>query len=350
MDTALALIQERVTAAAAEQRPLALIGSGSKRFCTDSVVGEELSLVGFRGIVDYEPSELVLVARAGTPLEELEATLAAHAQMLPFEPPHYGGGGTLGGAVASGSSGPRRAYAGAARDFLLGVRLLDGRGQELQFGGRVIKNVAGYDVARLMAGACGTLGILLELAIKVQPRPQAEQSLRFEMTEQRAIETLNRWAGQPLPLTASSYHRGVLSVRLGGAAAGVAAARRALGGEEVAQGAAHWQALRDQTAKFFRGDGPLWRVSVPATTAPLALGTDVLIEWGGALRWVPGELDAGNLEALLVRAGGHARLYRGPGSRAPVPSLSPALQRIHRALKTNFDPEAILNRGLALGA
>jgi glycolate oxidase FAD binding subunit len=339
-------ILERIREAAVAGRPLAVRGGGSKSFYLPESPGEPLNVRAHSGIVEYEPSELVLVARAGTPLTEVEAALATEGQMLAFEPPDYTGSATLGGAVASGFAGPRRAYSGAVRDFVLGVRIADGRGQDLRFGGRVIKNVAGYDVSRVMAGAFGTLGVLLEVALKVQPRPAAELSLAFEMPQSLALSTVNTWSGRPLPLSASSYSDGVLCVRLSGAEAGVRAARHVLGGEALIDGDAHWRSLRDQTHVFFTRSGPLWRASLPATAEPLALSEPELIEWGGALRWLSGEPDEAELKAAVAAAGGHVRRFRGPGGRQPSPPVPVAQTRIQAGLKLTFDPGAILNRGL----
>ena len=224
-----ASIAERIRAAHAATTPLAIRGGGSKAFYGGAIQGETLDVCGHRGIIDYEARELVLTVRAGTPLTEVEAALQQENQMLPFESPHFGGGATIGGTVATGLCGPRRASAGAVRDFVLGARIVSGTGEDLSFGGRVIKNVAGYDVSRLMTGAMGTLGVLLDLSFKVLPRPADEITLQFEMDEASAIQRFNEWAGKPLPVSATSWHEGVARVRLSGAKAGVAAARAKLG-------------------------------------------------------------------------------------------------------------------------
>ena len=216
---------ERIRAAHENQSPLIIQGGGSKTFYGGADEGEVLSSRALTGVVDSQPKELVLTARAGTPLAEIEALLAEQNQMLAFEPPHFGGPATLGGCIAAGLSGPRRPYAGAARDFVLGVRMIDGTGQPLRFGGQVIKNVAGYDVSRLMVGALGTLGLITEASLKVLPTPAAETSLQFELDEAAAILTLNQLAGQPLPLSATSWHARLLTVRLSGAASAVQAAQ-----------------------------------------------------------------------------------------------------------------------------
>ncbi len=307
-----------------------------------------LDLGAHAGVVDYEPSELVLTARCGTPLAELEALLARERQMLAFEPPHFGPGATLGGCVAAGLSGPRRASAGALRDFVLGVRVLDGRGRELRFGGRVMKNVAGYDVARFLAGSLGTLAVLLEVSLKVLPLPAAERTLGFEMDEATALEAMNRWAGEPVPVSASAWHAGVLRLRLSGAESALRAAAARLGGEELGEEEARrfWIAIREHTHPFFAGEAPLWRLAVPSAAAALSLSGAQLVEWGGALRWWKTEAGAAEVRAVAARAGGHATLFRArdksAGAFAP---LSPELLRLHRALKQVFDPAGILSPG-----
>src|SRR5262245_57374768 len=242
MEQVLAAFAETVKAAGSAGKPLRLRGGGTKDFYGQSLAGEILDTRGYVGIVAYDPTELVITVRGGTRLAEAEAALAVERQMLAFEPPHFGEAATIGGAVAAGLSGPRRAAAGALRDFVLGVRIMDGRGQDLSFGGRVMKNVAGYDVSRLMAGAFGTLGILREVSAKVSPIPVAEAAFRFVAPEGKAIETVNGWAGKPLPISATAYADGELHVRLSGAAAAVREACQKLGGDQVesAQSARFW--------------------------------------------------------------------------------------------------------------
>lgn len=342
---------ERIRAAYADGLPLIIQGGGSKTFYGSADEGEVLGTRGLTGVVDYQPKELVLTARAGTPLAEIEALLAEQKQMLAFEPPYFGGAATLGGSIAAGLSGPRRPYAGAARDFVLGVRIIDGTGQPLRFGGQVIKNVAGYDVSRLMAGALGTLGLITEVSLKVLPQPAAEATLQFELDEAAAILKMNQWAGQPLPLSASSWHAGLLSVRLSGASSAVHAAQTRLGGEPLVDAVAFWQRLRDQATPFFdrrasTSNHNLWRLAVKPTTPPLNLGDAQWIEWGGAVRWLASDLPAATLREAAARNGGHATLFRGeaPADGVFAP-LAPALMSVHRNLKQRFDPRGILNRG-----
>jgi glycolate oxidase FAD binding subunit len=300
----------------------------------------------YSGIVAYEPKELVLTVRAGTRLAEVEAVLANERQMLAFEPPHFGATATIGGTVATGLSGPRRPYAGAVRDFVLGTRIVNGKGEDLSFGGRVIKNVAGYDVSRLMAGALGTLGVITEISFKVLPLPPAQSTIAFELSEADAIERANHLAGQPLPITATAWQEGVLRVRLAGAETAVAAARAKLGGDEVANAAAFWNDLREHRAAFFASGKPLWRVSVPQTAKPYDLGVPQLIEWGGGLRWACGEVDSFAVRSSAEHVGGHATLFRGGDKAVGVfHPLKPAIAKIHKRLKSAFDPAGILNPG-----
>jgi glycolate oxidase FAD binding subunit len=339
---------EAIRAAAAGDRRLRLRAGGTKDFYGQSFAGEVLDLRPHAGIVAYDPTELVITARCGTRLDEIEAVLGERRQMLAFEPPRFGDGATLGGVVAAGLSGPRRAAAGAVRDFVLGVRMMDGRGDELAFGGRVMKNVAGYDVSRLMVGSLGTLGCLLEVSLKVLPVPVAEATLKLELPEGRAIETLNAWAGKPLPISATAYTDGDLGVRLSGAAAAVREARAKLGGELVDpdRAASFWAGIREQTDPFFGGAEPLWRLSVPSATPPLGLGGGLLVEWGGGLRWLRTGADARTIRERVSRAGGHATLFRGGDKAVGVfQPLAPAIATIHRRLKAEFDPHGVFNRG-----
>lgn len=339
-------LQARVREASASQTALQIRGGGSKHFYGREASGEILALGGHCGIVNYQPTELVLSARAGTPLVEIEALLAEHGQFLPFEPPHFGPGATLGGAIASGLSGPRRPYTGSARDFVLGVKIINGQGEILRFGGEVMKNVAGFDVARLMAGALGTLGVLLEVSLKVLPRPALEETLIFDYDPARAISEANRWAGQPLPLAGAVHDGERLYLRLSGSVAGVRAAQARLGGEPLADGAAFWQAIREQQHDFFAGDTPLWRLSVPPAAPLLDLPGRWLIDWGGAQRWLRTDLPAAAMQDAAREAGGHASGFRGGERRGEVfQPLPPALAALHRRLKAAFDPAGILNPG-----
>jgi glycolate oxidase FAD binding subunit len=350
LHAALSELRERVSAAHNAHRPLRLRGAGTKDFYgEDSSQGELVDLRTYRGIVDYEPTELVITARCGTPLSEIEAALNDRGQFLAFEPPCFNGDPTLGGVIASGLSGPRRMYAGAARDFVLGVMLLDARGEILRFGGQVMKNVAGFDVSRLLCGSLGILGVITEVSLKVLPRPRAEETLRFEMSAREAVEAFNRWSGQPLPLSAAAWCGGIAWVRLSGATTAVRAAHERLGGELVdpASAAKWWNSLRHSTHPIFNS-ATLWRLSVPDTTPPLELPGEPLIDWGGALRWYAGDVgaDARDARAIASAAGGTALCWRGPpptGGR--FHPLQPTVAALHRRLKQQFDPHGIFNPG-----
>lgn len=345
MEPTLQALQERVRAAAAAKTPLTVGGGGTKSFYGNEARGDLLDVRSVHGIVDYEPTELVVTVRGGTPLAELERHLGERNQMLPFEPPHFGATATVGGTVAAGLAGPRRMAAGAVRDFVLGAKLLDGRGNLLSFGGRVMKNVAGYDVSRMLAGSLGTLGVLVEVSLKVLPRPIAEQTLLFEMNEAESIRRLNEWGGQPLPISATAWCDGQLYVRLSGAAAGVRAAHAKMGGTPMPEAALLWAELREQAHVFFQqGHGTLWRFAVPPTTGPLDLGP-TLVEWSGGQRWAWSDLPAATIRARVGAAGGHATQFRGGDRRSTFHPLPPALAAIHRRLKDEFDPAGIFNPG-----
>ncbi|AJK45138.1 glycolate oxidase subunit GlcE [Burkholderia plantarii] len=345
---------ERIRAAAADGRGLRIRGGGTKDWYGESLDGEILDTRAHHGIVSYDPAELVITARAGTPLAQIEAELAAHGQMLAFEPPAFGAAATFGGVIAAGLSGPRRASAGAARDFVLGVTLMNGRGSVLRFGGQVVKNVAGYDVSRLMAGSLGTLGLMLDLSVKVLPVPVAELTLKFDMSATDAVRKLNEWSGHPFPVSASVWRFGTLVLRLSGAEAAVKAAKATLGGEAVdaVEAERFWAGVREQDDPYFNILAPghaLWRLSLPSITEPLHLPGSQMMEWGGAQRWWITDADAQTVRMSAKQAGGHATLYRagsgydrGAGVFTP---LAGPLAAMHRGLKAAFDPERVFNRG-----
>ena len=372
-------LAERIRAAAADKTPLRIRGGGSKDFHGLALQGELLDTRALGGIVSYEPSELVVTVMAGTPLAELEAALAAQGQCLAFEPPHFGAEATVGGMVAAGLSGPARASVGAVRDFVLGLEMINGRGEVLRYGGQVMKNVAGYDVSRLMAGSWGTLGLITEVSLKVLPVAPAEATLRFACSQEQALQWLNQWGGQPLPLNASCWlpephvrpgqPEGVLYLRLRGARAAVQAACQRLVGEcsgeqlPTDQVAADWTACRVQALPWFAGrtaGNCLWRLSVPQTAPVLALPqgcAEPLVEWHGAQRWVQAPRSLGaQLQALVASVGGSATLFRaesaGQTSAAPVfdAEAGSAMAALHQRLKQAFDPDAIFNRGRLAGA
>ena len=338
-------IQAHVIDAIERRAPTAIVGGGTKHFLGCVAQGEPLPLGDHRGVIDYHPEELVLTARAGTPLSELETLLAEHDQMFAFEPPHFGAAATLGGTIAANLSGPRRAYAGAARDFVLGTRLVNGRGEILRFGGEVMKNVAGYDVSRLVTGAMGTLGVILDVSLKVLPRPRETLTLVRPLAPRAAVEKLCRWASAPLPISASCIEDEHLYVRLSGTPSALAEARTAIGGEALDDADNFWLEVREQRRPFFGGDAPLWRISVPPA-APLDLPGEQLIEWGGALHWLKSDAPAATIRAVAAEHGGHAMLFRSR-VRSPEPyhPLSEPLMQLHKRLKAAMDPHGIFNRG-----
>ena len=345
MNQVLQEFRDRIASATASKSALRIRGNGTKDWYGQSLDGDVLDTTAYSGIVSYDPTELVITARAGTPLREIGAALSENKQMLAFEPPRFDGLATIGGIVASGLSGPRRQAVGSVRDFVLGSALMDGKGDVLNFGGEVMKNVAGYDVSRLLAGSLGTLGLILEVSLKVLPRPFAQHSLQFAMSEEEALHQVNVWGGQPLPVSATCWHDGQLAVRLSGAQAAVDAAIAKMGGTELPDADAFWDRLREQQHAFF-ADAPqgLWRVSVPTVAPALNLPGQQLIEWGGAQRWLKTSADAATIRAAAIAAGGHATLYKGGDKSVGVfQPLAPAIARIHRNLKNAFDPAGIFN-------
>lgn len=376
MDTPLLHITERIRAAIADRTPLRLQGHGSKDFYGQSLDGEVLSTQSLSGIVSYEPSELVVTVRASTPLQELEQVLSERGQCLPFEPPHFAwsagtqaGSGTVGGMVASGLAGPARASVGGVREYVLGLQLLNGRAEQLVFGGQVMKNVAGYDVSRLMVGAMGTLGLITEVSLKVMPVAAAQATLVFELSQHDALEQLHRWGGQPLPLNASCWvrddsqpafgSRELLFVRLRGAVAAVEAACRHMLGEvrgermDDAQAQADWERCRNQQLPFFKrpqdDSYALWRISVPQTAPVLDLAWPQLVEWHGALRWLWAPVQAtAPLQAAAQQVGGSAVIFvadsKHESSATATKDAQPAAQAaIAQRLKDSFDPQGIFN-------
>lgn len=379
LDQARALLSVRLALAPDLRRPLVPVGHGSKSWLGGpaSPRAEVLSTLDYAGISHYDPTELVVVARAGTPIRDLEALLAQNRQCLAFEPPRFGGvtadlSGTVGGMVASGLSGPRRLAAGPCRDFILGTTVMDGRGQMLRFGGTVMKNVAGYDVSRLHAGAMGRLGILLDVALKVLPVPAAEATVCLALQESIATDLTNHWLGQPLPLAAtlwSPQDGGRLWIRLMGAEAAVssAVARFTQAGAqhpagellEASVASALWAGMRDQTDSFFAPRPQtglrLWRLSLPQTCPPLSLPdvVDCRVEWSGGQRWVWTASDPAALHAAAVALGGHAQLWRALNSQdqaahCRMEALTPVQRKIHCQLTDELDPDQAFDHGRLL--
>lgn len=322
---------------------LRIQGGNSKAFLGRKVDGEVLDTRAHRGIVSYDPTELVITARAGTPLVELEAALDEAGQMLTCEPAQFGGAATLGGMVAAGLSGPRRPWSGAVRDLVLGARLITGMGKHLRFGGEVMKNVAGYDLSRLLAGSFGCLGVITEVSLKVLPKPRQCLSLRLDMDAALALQKLAEWGQQPIPLSAASHDGRALHLRLEGGEGSVSAARERLGGELL--DSAYWAGLREQRLGFFADPRPLWRLSVPSSTGVLSLPGEQLIDWGGAQRWLKSDADAALIRQIVAAVGGHATCFTAGHCDSPFQPLAAPLLRYHRQLKTQLDPQGIFNPG-----
>jgi glycolate oxidase FAD binding subunit len=337
-------LQAQVEQAVANGSALRIEAGGSKSFYGYPVEADALRVAGHSGIIDYDPAELVISLRAGCKLDEVEALLAENNQMLGFEPPHFGDNATIGGIVATGFTGPRRAFAGAVRDFILGVKILNGRGEITSFGGRVIKNVAGFDVSRLMVGAQGTLGVILDISLRVLPRFETEQTLVFEHADaQDHIRWINEISAKPIPVSASMWHRGQSFVRLSGSAQGVASAVTRLGGEQVPD---LWAQLREQSHEFFNSQAKLLRVSVPQTCEDLFTEKSQLIEWGGAQRWITSEFDLEQLRRKVEGHQGTVCVYRGADPEEMIfHPLNASMLALHRSLKSSFDPARIFNPG-----
>lgn len=360
-------IIKAVREAVSSNTPLNIVGGNSKHFYANSSTNSNrseqsdqiLNTSGYQGIVSYEPTELVVTARCGTCISDLQSLLNEQQQMLPFEPPHFVDSATVGGMVACGLSGPRRPYAGSVRDYVLGLRCINGKGEDLSFGGQVMKNVAGFDVSRLMTGALGTLGVILEVSFKLLPKPEAEITLQLDVDQAHAITLMNHWAGKPVPLSAACYDQGMgqnmdkgrLLLRLSGFESALRSAHKKIGGEKLSDQDNYWHDLNEHKHPFFAGDKPLWRIAVPPATAPLALDGEALIDWGGAQRWLRSDQSAAEIRTYISQRRGHATLFRSPQNNRnnnrveTFTPLSPALFTIHKRLKHAFDPRGIFNPG-----
>ena len=346
MEPALQTLRDSVREAASQRASLNIQGGNTKHFYGREPAGTPLSTVEYKGVVAYQPTELVITAKAGTPIAEVEAVLAERGQMLAFEPPRFGPDATVGGMVATGLSGPRRPYVGAVRDFVLGVSCLNSSAEVLRFGGQVMKNVAGFDVSRLMTGALGTLGVILDVSLKVLPIPPLELTLTWAATEEDAIGRMTAWAGQPQPISAGVYHAGTMLLRLSGASAALTAAQKTLGGDVHEDAVRAWEALREQRWPFFETAGALWRISLPPASPPLNCGKDTIVDWGGAQRWVTGVDDETALRERARKLGGHVTAFRGGVRSGGVfTTLDVTLLALHRRIKAVFDPHGIFNRG-----
>ncbi|WP_129974058.1 MULTISPECIES: glycolate oxidase subunit GlcE [unclassified Pseudomonas] len=338
-----AALLEQVNRALESATPLRIQGANSKAFLGRIVGGEILDTRAHRGIVSYDPTELVITARCGTPLTELLGVLDASQQMLACEPPSFADDATVGGMIATGLSGPRRPWSGSVRDFVLGTRIITGHGKHLRFGGEVMKNVAGYDLSRLMAGSYGSLGVITEVSLKVLPKPRACLSLSLEMTGEQALQRLAEWGQQPLPISAACHDGRQLRLRLEGGEGSVAAAHDRLGGELI--DSSFWAGLNEQRLSFFDEDQPLWRLSVPLNTPPLNLPGEQWLDWGGAQRWLKSTAEAATIRNVVGEVGGHATCYSHGLIDEPFHPLTPALLHYHRQLKRQLDPRGIFNPG-----
>ena len=340
-------IAAAVAAARECGEPLYIQGGNTKRqLIGRDPVGKPLALSGHRGIVDYQPAELVMVARAGTPLAEIRDALDQHHQHMSFEPPLFDGRATLGGTLACNLSGPARPWCGSIRDMVLGIKLVNGKAESLSFGGQVMKNVAGYDVSRLQAGALGTLGVITEVSFKVLPRPEQQITVAYEMTASEAVDTMNQRGGEPRPLTGALWVDGMLYLRIAGTSGAVHKTASNWGGETLPAGEEPWEDLREMRLPFFDGSGELWRLSLDSTAKVDTPSDRTLIDWGGAQRWVRGEADQQALSAMASSAGGQASLFRGGDRQGELrQTLEPAEQHLQQRLKQAFDPDRIFNPG-----
>ena len=338
-------LQDAVRAARESLTPLAIVGNASKSFMGRAISAPALNVAGNAGIINYEPAELVITVRGGTTINDIEATLAGQGQCLAAEPPRFDGRATIAGTLACNLSGPARPSAGSIRDHILGLRLVNGRGEHLRFGGTVMKNVAGYDVSRLQAGAMGTLGIITEVTLRVHPQPQRSVTVRLQVDGGAAVRKMNEWAGRNLSISAACWHDGELSLRLSGETGAIESIAPRLGGRTVADGDAFWASVRDLRHPFFAGGAPLWRFSIRSSCGVRHFPCG-FIDWGGAQRWLRGAFEKAALEAHAESQHGQVGLFRG-GDRAGdvAHTRSPAQQAIHRRIKAAFDPDGVLNPG-----
>lgn len=337
-------LQAQISQAFEDRKPIKIRAGNSKAFYHRDIDATEVDVSQHRGILNYEPTELIITARAGTPLSEIEQALAANNQMLPFEPPHFGETATLGGAIATGLSGPRRPWTGSARDFVLGVRIINGKGEIIHFGGEVMKNVAGYDVSRLMTGAMGTLGVLLDISLKVLPKPPFEITFSRELDQKEALQRMLEYNRQSLPFSGMCHDGNKLYIRLSGTEQPVMAAKQQLGGVTVDDSEAFWQSVRELQHPFFSKDAPLWRVSLPQATRLSALPGEQFLDWGGAQRWLYTDLDADSLRSKVAERNGHATLMRNGNKQDEIfHPLHGKLKQLQMNIKLSLDPNCILN-------
>jgi glycolate oxidase FAD binding subunit len=339
-------LQQQVEHARSSKAPLNICGGSSKHFYGREPHGDVLDVSEHKGVINYEPTELVITVRAGTPLAEVEQVLAAEHQMLAFEPPAFGKSATIGGTIACNFSGPRRAFSGAARDFVLGSTIINGKAEQLHFGGEVMKNVAGYDATRLMCGAMGTLGVLLEVSIKVLPMPEMETTLVYEMSPEESLRKVHQLSKQSLPISATCFDDNTLYIRLSGTTDAVKSAQQLLGGDNTQSGSDFWKMLKEHESGYFNSNQDLWRLSLASNTPILGLKGKYLYEWNGAQRWLISEANDESIRNEVSQHGGHAVCFRQRSKHKDIfQPLETDLFEIHRQLKMAFDPDSIFNPG-----
>ncbi len=338
-------IASKIMDAFHNKKSLQIYAGNTKYFYGREIKAEPLSIAQHTGITEYEPSELYITARSGTPLAEIEQTIANHNQILPCEPPYFGAKATLGGMVASGLSGCRRVSAGSVRDCVLGTVILNGKGEQLRFGGKVMKNVAGYDLSRLMCGALGTLGVLMSISVRLLPKPESEQTIVLTLDSNTAIKKMNQWANTPMPISATFYDGNDLYIRLSSSFSAIDACKKEIGGESLDQSDLFWTEIKEHSHKFFVSDKPIWRLSVPPNTETMNLSGECVFEWNGALRWYRSDADEKTIRSAANRVGGHANLFRGNTTEYIFHPLPEASMTIHKNLKHVLDPAGILNPG-----
>lgn len=339
---------DRIKQAYRNKTPLKITGNGNRNnILARQIKAEPLKVSPHSGIVSYQPTELVLTVRAGTQLSDISRILADNGQHLSFEPPYFGKKATIGGTVACNLSGPARPWAGSVRDMVLGIRLINGRGEHLRFGGQVMKNVAGYDVSRLQAGALGSLGVMTEISLKVLPKPETSTSLVFEMDQESALHKMHEFSGKPSPLSGAVWFDGKMYIRLSGTLDAVEQTVQLWGGDQLAPAHRFWEDLREQRLDFFNGDAPLWRLAIRSNSKPTNGDFPVLIDWGGGQRWLRGEHELARLEQLALKNNGHITLFRGGDRIKNVrQSLDTVQKKLHLGIKRAFDPEGIFNPGI----
>ncbi len=338
-------IADKILTAYQQKQPLKITSGKTKQFYGRKINAEILNVKNHSGVVEYEPSELYITARSGTPLSEIERIIDHKNQILPFEPPRFGASATIGGTVACGLSGPRRAYSGSLSDCILGADVINGKGEQLHFGGRVMKNVAGYDVSRLMCGALGTLGVITSITLRLLPKPENEQTITFETSCTEAIEKMNQWANTPLPISATFHDMNTLYVRLSGSPSTIKSSAKEMQGEFIEKNETFWETVKKHKHPFFDTELPLWRISVPPSTPELNIQGECLMEWSGALRWYATDSDERAIRTEVERVGGQATLFKGNSTQNIFHPLSKASMKFHKHLKQVMDPGYILNPG-----